>query len=231
MKRALKPPSNDHFATLTRTALRSNPPHSRRVVPPPLYGAGALLPTSSPERRGAPGPRAGSRETPPGLQIPESPEKGDFPENSPKRGSPGLPGSGPQKPPKYGYRAPPRGVDVKDPSKIRRDPAKRAQNRQKARKRAFLAILGIFAQFWRFSGFRGLFRPLGDPRDPSGGVAFTSTPRGGALWPLPEGSGAASAVQARGSPRIGALGVSPRGSVAEHPLGRSALADSPVKCN
>jgi len=137
----------------------------------------------NPSRRGpvpGPGPSGpgGSEKAQKGLPAQNPRISGRTPK-TPKIGvSRGLP----TKARKSGYRAPPRGVDVKPPSSRVPESAKRARFGQNGQKVLFWAKMPILGIFWCFGG---LFRPLGAPRDPFRGVAFTSTPRGGALWPLP----------------------------------------------
>jgi len=103
-----------------------------------------------------------------------------------------------------GYRAPPRGVDVKPP--LRQGPGswkkavfwpKRPKRLEKAEK----------AHFGRFSGFLGVLGPLGDLRDRVPGGGFTSTPRAGALSPAGEGFPDPAPKRGGGSPEGGPGGL------------------------
>jgi len=160
----------------------------------------------NPSRRG-PVPGPGGL----GPQGPESrkpPFSGISGKKGPKWAYPDLLGPGTRKPRKSRDRAPPRGVDVKPPLAGIPESAEKGRKGPKRRKRPKKAIFedfGDFRQFWRFSG------PLGDPRDPSAGVAFTSTPRGGALWPLPRSRGGREPGPRRG-------GVTPAGGAGGLPL-------------
>jgi len=115
-----------------------------------------------------------------------------------------------------GHRAPPRGVDVKatPPDGVQGSPRgpKRARKPQKPliwAKMPKMALFGLFWPKWPFSAFPG----------PSREGGFTSTPRGGALYPPFSGPGGGYPKNPKKGdfglfcPKMGKMGISaPKGA-------------------
>jgi len=159
--------------------------------------------------------------TPPGSKKPKFPDFGEKGEKGPKKGLPGVPR---QKAPKRGYRAPPRGVDVKDPSKAGPDPSRKGQKGPKARKRPKKAI---FRDFGHFSPKRGVLALRGPSGPSRGGCFYINPSRRGPVAP-PGGSGVPAPWRG-GTPERG-QGVSPWGVAVEGCAARRRPALRPRSC-
>jgi len=168
----------------------------------------------------APGPRGtpggpGGRKGPSGAQEAQIPEKGEIWAKMPKipyfGGSPGKPGKRPFLGLPGATGGPPRGVDVKPPSRGGLGGPEIALFGQKRRKRAKKPKNG---QKGRFCGFLGILAPWGLPgRSPERGFYINPSRRGPAV---PAGAGSRRhAAASRGKRPIGLPGALPRGSVAQ----------------
>jgi len=183
-----------------------------RPVPP---GRGSRTPGSREARIPPPG-TAGWPGGPSGAPEAQIPEKGEIWAKMPKipyfGGSPGEP----RKRPFWGLRGatggPPRGVDVKPPSRGGPGDAEKPEFGLKSPKWAKKPENG---QKGRFSGFRGFSGPLGAPRGPRKRGFYINPSRRGPAVPRGLGLGK-RAAQARGKPPEGVQGVSPWGVAVRH---------------
>jgi len=150
---------------------------------------------------------------PPGPGRPNPPKSGIWPKR-PKIPYFGGPPGKPRKRPFLGLRGatggPPRGVDVKPPSREVSGIPKIALFRQKSPKRAKMAKNG---QKGRFPAFLGFLRPLGAPRGSRKRGFYINPSRRGPAVPR-RGGGENPRRPGAGVRPIGRPGGSPRGSVA-----------------